>query len=78
MSKEPHIDETLERLTDLVHGYQRAMDCSNEIITMKNRMIELCELETALYKRESKRLQKIVFWLSICLGATTGLLLFML
>ena len=59
MSKEPHIDETLERLTDLVHGYQRAMDCSNEIITMKNRMIELCELETALYKRESKRLQKI-------------------
>jgi hypothetical protein len=46
------------------HGNQ----CANEIISMKNRYIELCEMETALHRKENIRLQKIVFWLSICLG----------
>tara|TARA_R110000868_G_scaffold264540_1_gene523181 strand:+ start:599 stop:835 length:237 start_codon:yes stop_codon:yes gene_type:complete len=78
MSKDPHIDETIEQLTLLSMRQDELIKTSNEIIELKNEMIKLCEKETALYKRESKRLQKIVFWLSICLGATSGLLLFML
>ena len=55
MSKDQHIDETLERLEELIKGQQKALDMSNKIISMKNRMIQLCEEETALYKREAKR-----------------------
>ena len=69
MSKEPHIEETLEKLTELAHAYEKALECANEIISMKNRYIELCERETALYRRETIRLQRTVFWLSVCLGA---------
>jgi hypothetical protein len=68
--KEPHIEETLEKLTELAHGYQKALECSNQIISMKNRYIELCEMETELHRKENLRLQKIVFCLSICLGAS--------
>ena len=65
MSKDPHIDETLEKLTELAHGYQKALECSNQIISMKDRYIELCEQETELHRKENLRLQKTVFWLSI-------------
>jgi hypothetical protein len=68
--KEPHIDETLEKLTELVHSQQKTLDISNNIICMKNQMIQLCEEETALYKKESIILQKIVFWLSVALSAS--------
>jgi hypothetical protein len=70
MSKEPHIDETLEKLTELAHAYEKALECANEIISMKDRYIELCEKETALHRKENLRLQKIVFWLSVGLGAS--------
>tara|TARA_R110000868_G_scaffold280353_2_gene540481 strand:+ start:1576 stop:1815 length:240 start_codon:yes stop_codon:yes gene_type:complete len=55
MINNPPIEETLERLEELVRGQQKALDMSNKIISMKNRMIQLCEEETALYKREAKR-----------------------
>ena len=64
-SQQPHIEETLEKLTELAHGYQKALECSNQIISMKNRYIELCEMETALHRKENLRLQRMVFWLSI-------------
>jgi hypothetical protein len=70
MSKQPHINETLEKLEELARSYKTALECANEIISMKNRYIELCEQETELHRRENLRLQKIVFWLSICLGAS--------
>lgn len=63
MTKDPHIDETLEKLTELAQGYQRALECSNEIISIKNRYIELCEMETAMYKKQVKRLTRS---LTIC------------
>ena len=50
----PPIEETLERLEELVKGQQKALDMSNKIISMKNRMIQLCEEETALYKKKLK------------------------
>ena len=67
MSKDPHIEETIEKLTELAHGYQKALECSNQIISMKNRMIELCEMETAIYKKECIRLNKVLFWMFVCL-----------
>jgi hypothetical protein len=70
MSKHPHINETLEKLEELAHGYQKALECSNQIISMKNRMIELCEMETELHRKENVRLQSVVFWLSVGLGAS--------
>jgi hypothetical protein len=76
--KDQHIEETLEKLEELVHGHQEALRCANEIISMKNRMIELCEMETALHRKENLRLQKIVLGLFMCLGGVIGLLLFML
>ena len=68
MNRDPHIDETLEKLTELVHGQQRAINMCNEIIHMKNRYIELCEMETTLHRKENLRLQRVDLWLSICLG----------
>ena len=65
MSKEPHIEETLEKLTELSKSYQRALEFSNEIISMKDRYIELCEMETALHRKENLRLQKSIFWISV-------------
>lgn len=66
--KDPHIEETLEKLTELAHGYQKALECSNHIISMKNRYIELCEQETELHRRENIRLQKVILWMTVCLG----------
>ena len=78
--KDPHINETLEKLEELAQGYQRALECSNQIISIKDRYIELCEMETGLYKKEIISLQRTVFWLSICLGAVSvgSLLLYIL
>ena len=70
MSKDPHIDETLEKLTELVHGQQRAIDMCNQIISMKNRYIELCEQETAIYKKQAVKHGKIVLVLSVLLAIT--------
>ena len=80
MSKDPHINETLEKLEELAQNYKRALECANEIISMKDRYIELCEKETELHRKENLRLQSIVFWLSICLGAVSvgSLLLYIL
>ena len=66
--KDPHIEETLEKLTELAQSYERALEYANEIISIKDRYIELCEQETELHRRENIRLQKIILWLTVCLG----------
>ena len=66
MSKQqPHINETLEKLEELARSYKTALECANEIISMKDRYIELCEMETALHRKENLRLQRTVAWLSV-------------
>ncbi len=65
MSKQPHINETLEKLEELARSYKTALECANEIISMKDRYIELCEMETALHRKENLRLQKSIFWISV-------------
>lgn len=68
MSKEPHIDETIEQLRLLAMSQDEALKTAKEIIDLKNQLIKLCEQETALYKRQVRRLMKTVFWLTVCLG----------
>ena len=68
MNKDPHIDETIEKLEELARSYKTALECANEIISMKNRYIELCEMETALHRKENLRLQKVILWMAVCLG----------
>ena len=63
--KQPHINETLEKLEELARSYKAALECANEIISMKDRYIELCEMETALHRKENLRLQKSIFWISV-------------
>lgn len=65
-----HINETLEKLTELAHAYEKALECANKVISMKDRYIELCEKETELHRKENLRLQSVVFWLSVALGAS--------
>lgn len=78
--KDPHINETIEKLEELAQSYKRALECANEIMSMKDRYIKLCEQETDLYKKEVTSLQRTVAWLSICLGAVSvgSLLLYIL
>lgn len=65
--QEPTIEETIDNLKLLAKTQDEALECANEIISLKNRYIELCEMETELHRRENSRLQKTVFWLSIML-----------
>jgi len=77
-NKEPNIDETIKMLAELSRSYEKALECSNEVISMKNKYIVLCEQEKELHRKENLRLQKIVLGLFMCLGGVIGLLLFML
>jgi ABC-type Fe3+/spermidine/putrescine transport system ATPase subunit len=56
MNKENQsIEETLTLMTELAKNQEKALKMANDIISMKNRLIELCEQETALYKKEARR-----------------------
>ena len=75
MSKDSHIDETIQNLESLARTQSSALRVSKEIIALKNQLIAICEKETALYKRECKKLMTLVFWLSALLIITSILLL---
>ena len=68
------IEETLEAMTNLVQKQDKTLEVANEIITMKNRMIELCELEIELYRKQNKRLLGLLIFLS-AISAISGILL---
>jgi len=65
MTKEP-IYETLDKLTELVESKNKAIILSKEIISLKNKMIEICERETAIYKKENKVLKICFFGIIAC------------
>jgi hypothetical protein len=73
MSKDPHIDETIEQLRLLAMSQDEALKTAKEIIDLKNQLIKLCEKETALYKRECKRLMTVVFWLTVLLTISSAI-----
>jgi hypothetical protein len=64
----------VELLEDLIQRQQGLLRLSDEIIDRKNRLIELWELETYLYKRQNKRLTTMLIVSTIgliCFTAST-------
>jgi len=57
----------VQLLEDLVARQEKLLTTAREIIDGKSRLIELCELETDIYRRENVRLQRSVFILAIVL-----------
>jgi hypothetical protein len=55
--KEPIVHQ-VEKLEDLLHTQQRLLGLAGEIIEGKTKLIDLCEMEIELYKRENKRLRR--------------------
>jgi len=50
----------VELLEGLIERQEGLLETSNRIIDMKNRLVELCEEETELYKKENKRLIRML------------------
>lgn len=61
----------VEALEDLVLKQQQALDMANDLLDMKNQLIAMCELETEIYKRQSKKLialSAVIFAIDIILS----------
>lgn len=55
------LNETMTLLHKLVQSQDEALTIAKDIIDNKTRIIELCEKETNIYKKESKLLFKLCF-----------------
>jgi hypothetical protein len=75
MSKDPHIDETIEQLRLLAMSQDEALKKAKEIIDLKNQLIKLCEQETAIYKKQASKHGVTVLILSVMLLISSVLLL---
>jgi hypothetical protein len=73
--KEPIVYK-VELLEELIERQQRLLTVANEIIDGKNRIIELCELEIELHRKENVRSQRALFICGIVLviSATLNLI----
>jgi hypothetical protein len=60
------LQETMDLLNELVTNQSKALTLSKEIIEGKNKIIELCERETAIYKKENKVLKICFFGIIVC------------
>lgn len=68
----------VQLLEELSERQQKLLETANEIIAGKNRLIELCELETDLYRTQNKRLSRMLIVSTIgliCFTASTIILL---
>ena len=63
----------VQLLEDLVVRQEKLLTTAREIIDGKNRLIELCELETEIYKMQNKRLSRALVVCGI-LFASLGIL----
>ena len=70
-TEEQPIEETIAMLTELVEGQQRALDMANDLLSMKSRLVELCEEEVELYKRQNKSLERIAIGVSVLLAISS-------
>lgn len=64
----------VQLLEDLVARQEKLLKTAREIIDGKNRLIELCELETDIYKLQNKRLTTMLIVSTIgliCFTAST-------
>jgi regulator of replication initiation timing len=48
----------VEMLEDLVQRQQKALQMANNLLDLKDKLVELCEEEVEIYKTENKRLRK--------------------
>lgn len=55
------LNETMTLLHKLVESQDEALTIAKDIIDNKTRIIELCEKETNMHKKESKLLFKLCF-----------------
>jgi hypothetical protein len=58
----------VQLLEELVTRQEKLLTTAREIIDGKNRIIELCELETDIYKLQNKRLTRVLLF---CAAALT-------
>lgn len=58
----------VQLLEDLVARQEKLLTTAREIIDGKNRLIELCELETDIYKLQNKRLSRVLVVCGIALA----------
>lgn len=58
----------VQLLEDLVARQEKLLTTAREIIDGKNRLIELCELETDIYKMQNKRLSRVLVVCGIALA----------
>lgn len=65
--QEKPIEETIKLFTELVEGQQRALDMANNLLDMKSKLVELCEEEVEIYKRNNVNLYRTVICLSVLL-----------
>jgi hypothetical protein len=68
------IEETIEAMELLVQKQDQTLKVANEIITMKNRMIELCELQIEMQKKQN-RIQLVLIIVLSAISAISGILL---
>ena len=66
----------VQLLEELSERQQRLLGIANEIIELKTRLVELCEREIELHRKENVRLQRALFICGIVLfiSATLNLI----
>ena len=57
MTQQDKIIERIDILEQLVESQSKTLEIDNHIISMKNRMLELSQQETMLYKNEVRTLR---------------------
>lgn len=50
-------EEAIEQLTELVEIQDRALKTADAIISLKNKLIEICEKQIDLYRKKNRRLR---------------------
>jgi hypothetical protein len=75
-NQEEPIVYKVQLLEELIERQQKLLTIANEIIDGKNRIIELCELEIELHRKENVRSQRALFICGIVLliSATLNLI----
>ena len=58
MNKNSQIEETIEQLTQLVETQDKAIETARAIISLKNKLIEICEEETDFYRKQNSALKE--------------------
>jgi hypothetical protein len=70
-TEEQPIEETLTMLTELVERQKRALEISDYLLSLKNRLVELSEKEVEIYKRQNKSLERIAIGVSVLLAISS-------